>query len=267
MFMAEALAAWADFPVSATPLADSADDGYAQIGPSGFMTGSAKLAFLAGAIDSRVELPNGVLALFTAHAYHQPASHRPRITITAVRPTEAPFRTDRGPRWFPAYALDLDGTHEPVIVLDPATPVWWPKHPTLDPITRTTARIEVDGLTLHVSAQGGLLTEFLGRKLTETETAVLAEPMTREARCPRARRPRGQGRQASDRAHRPLGARVLIDSDGLPIPVLPVRAPARGSQYAMTRQRPGLRRVPPGPGRAGPTGLKFDSQPHRASQI
>ena len=222
-FMAESLAAWADFPVSATPRPVVLADGYVQIGPSGFTTGDAKLAFQAGAIDSRVELPDRVLALFTAHAYHQPASHRPRITVTAVRPTEAPFRTDRGSRRFPAYALDLDGAHEPVIVLDPATPVWWPKHPTLDAITRTKARIEADGLTLHVSAQGGLLTEFLGCKLTETETAVLAEPMTRERDAQgRGVRAVGVVKQVTGRITGPLGARVLIDSDGLPIPVLPV---------------------------------------------
>ncbi len=239
MFMAEALAAWADFPVSATPRPIVLTDGYVQIGPSGFMTGSAKLAFLAGAVDSRVELPNGVLALFTAHAYHQPASHRPRITITAVRPTEAPFRSDRGPRRFPAYAFDLDGTHEPVIVLDPATPVWWPKHPTLDPITRTTARIEVDGLTLHVSAQGGLLTEFLGCKLTETETAVLAEPMTRERDAQgRGVRAVGVVKQVTGRLTDPLGARVLIDSDGLPIQSCPSKAPAAWQPSTpSTRQR------------------------------
>jgi hypothetical protein len=218
----DALARWADFPVSVTPRPLVLMDGYVRVGPSGFLGGQEKVAFISGAIDSRTELPDGVVALLAPHSDHPLRVSGRRITITAISRTEAPFRTDRGLQLLSAYALDCDGTHEPVVVLDPATPVWWPERPTPESTGGTSATIETDGVTLHVLALGGVVTEFLGCEFSESDTAVLARPVTRE-RNPEGRPVRGVGvhRQVSGRLSTPLGPRVLIDTDGSPIEVQP----------------------------------------------
>jgi hypothetical protein len=216
---ADVLAVWAGFPVATGSRPLVVVEGYVRVGPSGFGSGEAKLAFLDGAIDSAVELPGGVDALFAPA--HDPARRTARrLSITAITRIEADFETDRGPQALPAYALDTDGTAEPVIVLDPATPVWWPERPTPEWTAGGTATIDADGLTLHVLARGGALTEFLSCRLTETDSAVLAEPITRERDAGgHAVHAIGVMRQVSGRLASPLGDRVLINAAGQPIVV------------------------------------------------
>lgn len=216
----EVLSAWASFPVSASPRSVVLVDGYVRVEGSGFTGTEAKLAYIQGRIDSRVDLPDGVFDLLAESSNDQPAHSDERITITSIRGVTAPFGTDRGVRRFAAYALQLDGVRGRVVVLDPATPVWWPKHPTSGRTSGGMATIEADDRTLHVLAQGGLLTEFLGCTFTETETAVLAGPLTRRRDSGgRAVRAIGVSKPVSGRLTRPLGGRVLISAAGLPIPV------------------------------------------------
>ena len=218
----DALSAWADYPASSTPRPVVLVDGYVRVGSSGFVGGDAKLAFVAGAIDSQVEIPDGVRELLPPPAGGPPDRSGPRITVTAIRRSQATFLTDRGRRTLPTYAVAFDGTREPVQVLDPAVPVWWPKRPTPDGIANGSATIEADGLTLHVPAMGGVLTEFLGCRFTESDTAVLAQPLTRERDAEGAAVPAvGICVQVSGRLAGPLGPRVLVDTDGLPLAVLP----------------------------------------------
>lgn len=216
----EALSAWASFPASASPRPVVLVDGYVRVGGSGFTGTEAKLAFIQGRIDSRVELPDGVIDLFADSSNDQSAHSDERITITSVRRIKATFGTDRGEHRFAAYALKLDGVRGRVVVLDPATPVWWPKRPTSGPTSGGTATIDPDDRTLHVLAHGGLLTEFLGCTITETDSAVFAEPLTRRRSSDgRPVHAIGVSKPVSGRLTHPLGGRVLISAAGLPISV------------------------------------------------
>lgn len=211
---------WVDFPVGVRPRPLVLVDGYVHVQAGGFIDGAAKLAFFHGAIDSAVDLPDAVTELPSGAARRYDGA---RLCVRAVRRTRAPFMTDRGPRRLPAYELDIDGAAEPVLVLDPATEVWWPARPTAHPpASGAPARIDGDDVTLHVPAHGGVLTEFLRCEFSETDAAVLAHPVTiQKAVAPgTVIHSLGITTQVTGRLTRPLGDRVLVDEQGSPILVL-----------------------------------------------
>lgn len=216
---AAALGQWADFPVTSTPRPLVLLAGYVQA-PAGFVDSAAKQAFLAGAIEASVDVPPGVLRLLRGSN----REHSEGLVVRAVRLSSAAFMTDRGPREMPAYELDIPGAVQPVRVLDPTTQVWWPAEPAAEISTALgPATIEADERTLHVLTGGSVLTEFLRCEFVESRAAVLARPVT-------AQRPVAPGtaipammvvRSVSGRLTEPLGARVLINTAGEPIAVLP----------------------------------------------
>jgi hypothetical protein len=230
---AEALERWADFPVSATPRPLVLVDGYVHVQQAGFIDAPAKRAFLAGAVESSIDVPAAVLELLR----DSPGDYDgPPLVVRGVRRSTAAFTTDRGARDLPAYELDIPGAIEPVIVLDPAFPVWWPPTPASEqPATFGPASIEDDDHTLHVPTGGGVLTEFLRCEFIETHTAVLARPVTSQRRAaPDTAIPLVMLiRPVTGRLGQPLGSRVLINHTGHPMTVLPIdhsannRDPAR----------------------------------------
>ncbi|WP_051451145.1 hypothetical protein [Actinospica robiniae] len=99
---------------------------------AGFRTGEAKIAVHNGRITRApgVEVPDAVLtalspnyrsaddpltAIETAHGPF--AGHT--VAVTRAHRGTADFPTDRGPRTFPAYVLELEDTLGPAVVLDP----------------------------------------------------------------------------------------------------------------------------------------------------
>src|SRR3954453_14566536 len=110
---------WREFPAAADPRPIVLVDGYVR--RSGFQDDASKTAFLNGAIDAAegVEVPMAVLALLRP----PPARPSRRLEIATVEMLQSTFQTDRGPAALPSYALTIPEADEPVIVLDPETPV------------------------------------------------------------------------------------------------------------------------------------------------
>src|SRR3954453_5530999 len=119
---------WREFPAAAEPRPSGLVDG--DVGRCGFPDDASNTLFLNGAIDAAegVEVPMAVLALL------RPPPTRPsrRLEIATVERLQSTFQTDRGPAALPSSALPIPGADEPVIVLDPETPVWWPPEPSAD---------------------------------------------------------------------------------------------------------------------------------------
>jgi hypothetical protein len=221
------LAAWAPFPVDVSPRPVVFLDSRMRFGDGGFVDEPAKQAFLAGAVEADLALPDGVLQFLTPE--RRRTSQSP-LRITAVAQVAASFRTDRGMRECPGYELTITGLRQPCLVLDPEQSFWWPRtaQQWADAPTGQFARIEADGRTMHVVAHGGYWTEFLGVDFVETPAAVLAQPRIRD------RRPAGitavplvlvEGR-VTGTLQAPLGHRVLLDERGVPASVVPVDAGA-----------------------------------------
>lgn len=229
---ADALARWADFPVSTTPRPLVLIDGYVHVQHGGFVDGAAKLAFIAGAIEASVEVPAAVLDLLrgSGRGYDGPP-----LVVRGLRRSTAPFLTDRGTRDLPAYELDIPGAVQPVLVFDPATPVWWPPAPVAErPDALGPASIEDDDRTVHVPAGGNALTEFVRCEFTETNTAVLARRITTERRVAAGTAIRAvlRVKPVTGRLNKPLGARVLINHGGQPITVVPIDHAAHSGAQA-----------------------------------
>src|SRR5947209_6300514 len=123
---------WSEFPIDHRPRPVVLLQSAVSIGEHGFVDGQAKVAWISGAIVADVPVPAAVLALLNPHR-RDGGGHQP-LTIGAATRTHAPFVTDRGARELPAFALDVSGLHEPCIVLDPETQVWWPPIENWDPI-------------------------------------------------------------------------------------------------------------------------------------
>jgi hypothetical protein len=117
-----------------------------------------KEAFLAGAVEADVALPDGVLQLLTPE--RRRTSQSP-LRITAAAQAAASFRTDRGMRECPGFEVTITGLHQPCVVLDPRQSFWWPRtaQQWADAPTGQFARIEADGRTMHVVAHGGYWTD------------------------------------------------------------------------------------------------------------
>jgi hypothetical protein len=216
---AAALAAWADFPVQQSPRPVVFLDERVRTGDQGFVDGAAKRAFLSGAIESSVALPRGVLDLLTATDWDGPAPSLAPLRVESVRSVEAPFNTDRGPRRLPAFELLISGLAQPCAVLDPQLPLWWPR--TAEQWLAEfagDAQLEADGRTLQIAAFGGYLTEFLGVEFVESETAVIAKPLTRERPVPEGTAIPAIGfvKHVTGTLPKPLGGRVLINHSAIP---------------------------------------------------
>jgi hypothetical protein len=138
-----------------------------------------------------------VLALLTGGRHGH--AERP-LRAVGVRPVSASFVCDRGPRDLPAFAVEVTGVRQPVVVLDPSVEIWWPANGVWDQSHwGDRAEVEPDGTTVHYWALGGERTEF------SVPASASSLPMWSYPRC-----------SASDRSNQ---ARVTVspqDTRGLP---------------------------------------------------
>jgi hypothetical protein len=240
----EALALWDDFPIDRQPrpivLMGSA------IGPGGLPMLEDKADVLRrAAVVSDVDMPPWLLAALQPDP--PPHWEVEPVHVRSVRRVYPEFRTDRGHRPFPAYRIDLQGRalrpkgavgpkfaraeFRSMNVLDPAveTSMWWP--PGLDTSYRGGALRHLPGAavltdhgrTISLMVNGSLpsCTDVSVDAVLESRTAVL--PVIKETpydwvdAIPLV----AVGRLVTIRLSEPLGARVLVQYDGVPLAVLP----------------------------------------------
>ena len=125
----------------------------------------------------------------------------------------------------PAYRLTISGLADPCVVLDPDLETWW----RLDDASELgfdpgPARIESDGLTLHVWGYGGHTTQFIRAEFSEHNSFVVAHVITTHRQLrPGATVPAKEVYQmTTGRLTSPLANRVLVAENGAPCVVLPV---------------------------------------------
>jgi hypothetical protein len=217
---------WAEFPVTQTPRS------LVFIGPryriSGFRSGAAKQAFLAGAIDALIDLPVGLLDPLPAR--RQDFSGTP-IAVVAAAPGNAEFNTDRGLQNLPAWRLTITDLREQLLLLSPEVRGWWAADPDAELSRRAgtiEARLAPDNVGLEMTIPGGRHDD-LRIEFSETMTAVVYEPVF----VPRQRPEFTNNgvatsinmallvRRISTVLPSPLGSRVLINLNGAPVAVLP----------------------------------------------
>lgn len=222
---------WSDFPAGDDPRP------LVLLGPrfhsSGFRTGEAKQAFLSGAVETAVALPDGLLdALPPRRPFAGPA-----ITVTGIVGVHADFLTDRGLQPLPAWRLSITDTLQDCIVLDPTVRGWRP--PGMDARWLrdlglvTEARLASDGTNLRIMLGTGDRTYIPRLEFIEGEAAVVYEPVVVHDERPR-RTANGDliaenlalmMRPVSGRMPSPLGNHVLINSYGMPVTVSPDSKP------------------------------------------
>lgn len=223
----EVLVRWASFPVSATPRPLVILHGRVRLEGDGFVDGDTKMAWLEGAIETRLPLPPAVLALLPPRRQGRAQTV---LTVTDSTSTTAAFRCDRGPRELPAFRLEVTGWKGSCVVLSPEVDCWWPADDAEWQLGGGgTANVETDGVTIHFPASGGLLTEFHRAEFQEHPTCVLGRAVTSERRMPSgtAVRAIGINRKVIGRLVSPLGGRVLLGETGRPLAVLPSEATER----------------------------------------
>ena len=213
-----ALVEWADFPVTVTPR-PLVLTSYPRVFRGGFRSGDAKLAFLDGAIDTHVPLPEGVLDLLGAR---QTATSQLRLQVLDAQSSIGVFDTDRGPTELPAWQLTLTDVDESITVLDPQVvgQAWRP--PSQADIfggSNRTATVSADDMTVTVTFTDGPpdWVDYPRVDVHETDTAVTIVALPHDRQTSGARTALGYRRNVTATLERPLGARVLVDLDVSPI--------------------------------------------------
>jgi hypothetical protein len=217
------LSPWIGFPIHDAVRPIILLDEPVRVG-QGFIDSDAKLAFMAGAVEAAVELPDGVLERVTTGGSGQ--SSERILRITAVEAAEVEYLCDRGLRLLPAYRLTITGMLERCAVLDPGLDCWWPPRGPLAYRGRggQRAKIEEGGMTIHFPAFGGALTQFHHAEFVEHDTCVVGYPVSTERVVPahQAIPMIGIGAMVVGHLIAPLGGRVLLDPEGNPVAVEPV---------------------------------------------
>lgn len=236
-----ALAAWSQFPVTATPrpLVLAGPD---VTGPlPGFPSGGAKLAYLEGQFTFPRTMPRGpgsaggfrvITAGQAAALLRQGGVKGPpagtRLAVTTVRLGDGEFVTDRGVRRLPAWLFSFAGIRGPAAVLAAApTQIFTP------PVAPDT-RLPIVNWAYGSPGGQALTVRFTGARgghgpCTAGYTAQTAESPSAVA-VTVIEHPHGgsnvacsavaYSREVTIRLASPLGARVLVDAvSGAPIPV------------------------------------------------
>lgn len=215
-----AVARWDAFPVDAEPRP------LVLLGPAaharnGFRSQRAKRAFMNGWIETRVRVPDPVLAI-AGRRPDRPESEPP-LVITAARQCDVEQRTDRGRRWLPGWELASDQTLGPIVVLDPAVlaGAWSPPDPGPAPPAgqepgHAPVSGEVDGASLIYRFTGGppSFVRYDSAQVVESAQAVAVVPEPVDVGPPGARPAVGFGRRITVTLSEPFGARVLVNLHG-----------------------------------------------------
>jgi hypothetical protein len=229
-----ALAKWVDFPVGAEqrPLVLT---GPATLFRGGFPSDGAKLAFLDGAIEPAVEVPEDVLRSLAPRYVSGSGPLPGTLHVVDASRDEAHFDTDRGPRLLPAWRVRIGEVAEPFFVLDPdIARDSWSGGVSLWSDMRATS--DDDGLELIVEFTGSpaRYTDYPSALVLEAVTAVAIIPIPVELSSG-YRTLDGQSRTVQARLAGPLGARVAVDpGSGCAIPVVPARPHSRRPSNALT---------------------------------
>jgi len=237
----QALALWDDFPVDRQPRPIVLMS--FPIGPGGLPMVEDKTQVLRNApVVSDVDLPPGLLEALQPD--HRPLRRDP-VRVRSVRRVYPEFRTDRGHRPLPAYRIEFEGTmyrpgHAPspkheglgysaMHALDPKAEatLWWPAG--LSTSYRGGVRhlppavLTGQGRSIQMMVYGSppAYTDVRVRTVLESRTAALLVLEHTPRRGIKVIPAVAVGRQVTATLTKPLGARVLLQADGIPIEVLP----------------------------------------------
>lgn len=231
---------WDDFPVDRQPRPIVLMS-YA-IGPGALPMMEDKVSVLHDApVVSDVELPPGVLEALqpdpTAHWSGDP------VHVRSVRRVYPEFRTDRGHRPLPAYRIELAGV-APRQALDPKfkgsavrsmhaldprveATTWWPAclaSSYRGGLRHLPPAVLIDGgrtVRLIVHGAPPAYTDVQVSAVLESRTAVLLQIQHTPYDWVEVIPAVAVGRLVTATLTKPLGARVLLQADGLPVSVLP----------------------------------------------
>lgn len=223
-----ALSLWRDFPVTAKPR-PLVLNGSTTFLRGTFRSGLEKDALLRGAVESAIDLPAGVLEELQGTDRRE---GRPAV-IVGVGRTTAAFDTDRGPEELPAWRLALRGIDVHVTVLDPTVgrrswrPSAWPSGRPFMPESR--GWLLPDGLTLVFEFMGPTESSatYPRAEVLSSRAALTVVPVPEVLASP------GQAvmlvavpRRVTVRLDEPLGGRVLVETNGQPVTVVPMPLPS-----------------------------------------
>ena len=225
-----AVARWTDFPVSVEPRPLVLLHGPVQI-ERGFSSGSAKVAFGLGQVEADEGIPAEVLRSLRVPRVWTPNPPDARLRVSAAVRGEVDFATDRGVQALPAWRVDAVDALRPIWVLTERlqSRCWAPPAPVsaepLGPHILSSGTIGPDGRDVVVTFVGGK--EQLFRydvEVVQAPTAVSVVPLRRPTDALSAGAfvtLEGHARTVAVRLEGPLGARVLVNLDGTPVPVTP----------------------------------------------
>jgi hypothetical protein len=226
-----ALSRWADFPIDSDPRPWVFVVSVV-LPVGGFRTGEAKMSFLKGDAITTVPVREDVLKLVRDQGLQVsgPTVASP-LVISGVMKSEADFSTDRGRVRLPAWGLTGPDINDHIWVLDPEVDAqrWRPTEP--GPPAPSLARsphwsffswIETDDRTLHYEFTGGAPehVEYPDALVVESDKAVVVIPISHDIGPPGARRAKGYRREVVVHLAAKLGARVLVNLDASPVPVV-----------------------------------------------
>jgi hypothetical protein len=213
-------AQWDDFPAEAVPRPIVLLGTRLRI-EGGFIDEKSKFAWLEGVIGSETPVPPAVLGLLPAR---RDEGANTSLTITKVTATTAPFWCDRGTRELPAYRLQVTGLQGTCVTLAPEAEYWWPRNEADEQGgLGSAATIDDDDVTIHFPAFGGVLTEFHRAEFQEHAAYVVGRAITSQRDVPPGTMVIAVGviRKVTGRLTAPLGQRVLLNTSGHPIAVIP----------------------------------------------
>ena len=219
-----AVGRWANFPVDQIPRP------LVLVGPraiveQGFKTGEAKLAFVEGAIESSVAMPDAVLRELARQGRSRRSRAVHPLLITEAEVAEAEFLTDRGSRRLTAWRLTVEDALGPIWVLDPDIPDWSPgaadggapprlPAPTQGPGARVDVGPDDCALTLHWLAAPPVYEQYPTAEILESPDAVTLVPVGFDIGPEGPRQAIGHIHRVTASLQRPLGSRVFVDLNG-----------------------------------------------------
>jgi hypothetical protein len=208
-------ARWSEFPLDVQPRPLILLENRCRI-EGGFANSRAKEAWFDGAIELG-EAP-AQLRLYLPAPRDLDRPHQP-LFVTAVAADSVPFRCDRGPRQLPALRLTVSELQGSCVILHPDVDVWWPRANEAEGRSVGPATIEGDGVTVHIPAFGGVLTDFHRAEFEEHRTYVIGRAITSIRPVPPGTAIVAVGirRMVTGRLQAPLGGRVLVTDKGQPM--------------------------------------------------
>jgi hypothetical protein len=182
-----------------------------------FPSADAKDAFQFGVFETAPGVERRLLDVLRPKP---PTEAAAPLVLRSAAPTIAGFLTDRGTRLLAAWRVTMEGINEPFLVLDPdlyasAWPRGW--DPERSGYSTSHATLAADGRTVALHFAGSWAGEYAA-EVYESRTAVVVLAVLDRMGfgfVPASARPRTVTSQLAA----PLGARVLVEPNGLPMQV------------------------------------------------